>query len=101
MRACLRERSADACVAREWAAAQQLAKGMYAVPMAAWLAVYPREQLLILTLDELRRGARIGGKLFPSAGKRVWSGDSAWVAVGGSQVKQLGWRHARAHSCLF
>ncbi|KAK9845960.1 hypothetical protein WJX81_006889 [Elliptochloris bilobata] len=57
MRSCLQESSLVACATREWGAAQQLIKGVYVLPMVAWLAAYPREQLLILTLEELRQDA--------------------------------------------
>jgi hypothetical protein len=60
MRACLARRSPAACLGREWNAAQQLAKGMYAAPLAAWLAAYPRRELLVLTLEGLRCGAALG-----------------------------------------
>lgn len=56
MRACMAGAAPAECAAREWGRAQQLIKGMYALPMAAWLAAYPRAALLVLTLEELRRG---------------------------------------------
>lgn len=56
MRACMAGAAPAECAAREWGAAQQLVKGMYALPLAAWLAAYPRGALLALMLEELRRG---------------------------------------------
>ena len=56
MRACMAGAAPAECAAREWGAAQQLVKGLYALPLAAWLAAYPRGALLVLTLEELRRG---------------------------------------------
>ena len=56
MRTCMRRASPAECAAHEWGAAQQLIKGMYVLPMAEWLAAYPRDALLVLTLEELRRG---------------------------------------------
>ena len=63
MRACMAGAAPAECAAREWGAAQQLVKGLYALPLAAWLAAYPRGALLVLTLEELRRGrpARVSG----------------------------------------
>ena len=56
MRACMAGAAPAECAAREWGSAQQLIKGLYALPLAAWLAAYPRSALLVLTLEELRRG---------------------------------------------
>jgi len=83
MRACLARCSPAACVAREWGAAQQLAKGMYAAPLAAWLAAYPRRELLVLTLEGLRCGRphQPGGTQRGAAG--CAHGCEQWPLLGG------------------
>ena len=52
---CRRESTARRCARTLFHEAQQLVKGIYSIPLEAWLATFPPEQLLVARLEDYQR----------------------------------------------
>ena len=70
-----------ACYVQGYGAAQQLVKGLYAVPLPNWLATWPREQLLFLTLADYARDTRATLARVLAHVRLARPSEAAWATV--------------------